>query len=184
MRVIAGKFKGRQLRAPRGRSVRPTADRVKEALFSILGERVAGAYTLDLFAGSGALGIEALSRGAAGATFVDKSRTAIATIKANLAAVAVEAQVYHEDALKFLSWSGKEGRTYNLVFLDPPYAELKELAELLGEALPGILAANAIVVCESAVQNTYDLKLHLNYERDERRYGDTLISIYGPRAKL
>src|SRR3984885_7528700 len=93
VRVVAGRFGGRSLVAPRGRATRPTSDRVREALFSILGEAVVGAGVLDLFAGSGALGIEALSRGASEATFVDSSQAAVAAVRRNLEALGVEAEV-------------------------------------------------------------------------------------------
>src|ERR687889_1762341 len=102
MRVIAGTYGGRRLQAPPGTDTRPTSDRVREALFSILGERVEGARVLDLFAGSGALGIEALSRGAAEATFVDKAPAAIRAVRANLEAVGADADVRRSDARRFL----------------------------------------------------------------------------------
>ncbi len=101
MRVVAGEFRGRRLRAPRGRRTRPTADRVREALFSMLGD-VAGARVLDLYAGSGALGIEALSRGAASAVFVERDPRAVAAIRRNLDASGAEAAVRRQDALRFL----------------------------------------------------------------------------------
>ena len=100
MRVIAGTYGGRRLQAPPGEATRPTSDRVREALFSILGDRVDGARVLDLFAGSGALGLEALSRGAASATFVDSAPAAIRAVRANLAALGAEAEVVRADALR------------------------------------------------------------------------------------
>ena len=102
MRIVAGRWGGRRLTTPRGTAVRPTADRVREALFSILGGAVEGARVLDLFAGSGALGLEALSRGAAEATFVDSSAASVAAVRANLEAVGGEAEVRRADALRFL----------------------------------------------------------------------------------
>src|SRR4051794_41764340 len=101
MRVIAGEWRGRPLKAPPGAATRPTSDRVREALFSILAGRVPGARVLDLFAGSGALGIEALSRGAESATFVDDATPAIAAVKANLTALGARAEVRRQDALRF-----------------------------------------------------------------------------------
>src|SRR3954454_20252175 len=98
MRVIAGRFGGRRLQAPAGAATRPTSDRVREALFAIRGERVAGARVLDLYAGSGALGIEALSRGAAEATFVDSAPAAVRAVRANLEAVGAQAEVRRADA--------------------------------------------------------------------------------------
>src|SRR6202789_2492879 len=102
MRVIAGEYRGRPLVAPRGQATRPTSDRVREALFSILGDAVTGARVLDLFAGSGALAIEALSRGAASATLVDSATTAIEAIRRNLQALGIEAEVVRRPALRWL----------------------------------------------------------------------------------
>ena len=177
MRVIAGSYRGRTLKAPPGESTRPTSDRVREALFSILGARVDGARVLDLFAGSGALGIEALSRGARHATFVDEDPKAIAAVKANLDAVKAVADVRRGDALRFLNGASGRGAQYDLVFLDPPYRLAERLAPSLSEALPAVLAPGAVAVAESDRRTplTLDLTLH-----DERRYGETLIRIYGP----
>ena len=173
MRVIAGTYGGRVLKAPKGDGTRPTSDRVREALFSILGDRVQDARVLDLFAGSGALGLEALSRGAQGVTFVDDDRAAIAAIKANLAALDAQAEVRQTDALRFLDGALQ----YDLVFLDPPYRLAERLAAPLSEALPAVLAPGAVAVAESDRRAPLALDLPLN---DERRYGDTLIRIYGP----
>src|SRR3954451_21693234 len=117
MRVIAGTYGGRTLKTPKGDSTRPTSDRVREALFSILHDRIQDARVLDLFAGSGALGLEALSRGAGSVTFVDLDRAAFAAVKANLAALGAEREVRQIDALRFLSGALQ----YDLVFLAPPY---------------------------------------------------------------
>jgi len=177
MRVIAGTYGGRTLKAPPGDSTRPTSDRVREALFSILGARLPGARVLDLFAGSGALGLEALSRGAAGVTFVDEAQPAVRAIEANLQALSAEAQVRRQDALRFLSHASQRAAQYDLVFLDPPYRQAERLAPLLSEALPAVLAPGAVAVAESDRRAPLALDLPLH---DERRYGDTLIRIYGP----
>ena len=174
MRVISGELGGRRLVAPRGRDVRPTSDRVREALFSILGS-VAGARVLDLFAGSGALAIEALSRGAAHATLVDSARPSIVAIERNLAALELEAEVVASSARTFLERARIAARQYDLVFLDPPYRQASELAVELSAALAPVLATSARVVAESDRRAPLDLNLAL---ADERRYGDTLIRIY------
>jgi 16S rRNA (guanine966-N2)-methyltransferase len=132
---------------------------------------------LDLFAGSGALGIEALSRGAAGATFVDSAPAAIRAVKANLAALAAEAEVRRADARRFLSAASAAARQYDLVFLDPPYRLTGRLGGELTAALPAVLAEGAVVVAESDRRAPLELGLPI---LDERRYGDTLIRIYGP----
>jgi len=167
MRVVAGRYGGRTLKAPRGREVRPTADRVREALFSILGP-LDGVRVLDLFAGTGALGIEALSRGAAACVFVDVDTR---PVEANLDALGIGAEVRRGTALSAL----KAGDQYDLVLLDPPYRDAARLGPQLTEALPPVLGAAARVVSESDRRHPLDLGLPL---LDERRYGDTLIRIH------
>jgi len=162
VRVIAGRFGGRTLVAPRGRATRPTGDRVREALFSILGS-VEGVRVLDLFAGSGALAIEALSRGAVEATLVDSSASAIAAIRRNLEAMGADADVRRQRAT---------------VFLDPPYQAAGDLGRTLSASLPPVLAPGARVVTESDRRAALQLELPL---LDERRYGDTLIRIHDSR---
>ena len=178
MRIVAGRWGGRRLISPKGAATRPTADRVREALFSILGGAVDGARVLDLFAGSGALGLEALSRGAAEVTFVDSSAASVAAVRANLEAVGGDAEVRRADALRFLRAAAWETRHYDLVLLDPPYRLAERLGRELSEALPGVLAPAALVVSESDRRAPLPLDLPL---RDERRYGDTLIRIHDPR---
>jgi 16S rRNA (guanine966-N2)-methyltransferase len=178
MRVIGGQWGGRRLQAPAGAATRPTSDRVREALFSILGERVDGARVLDLFAGSGALGIEALSRGAAEATFVDSSPGAVKAVNANLQALGAEAEVRRADARVFLRGASGAGRHYDLVFLDPPYRLAERLGRELSEALPAVLAPGGLAVSESDRRSVLQLDMT---PTDERRYGDTVIRIHGPR---
>ncbi len=150
---------------------------MREALFSILGDRVAGARVLDLFAGSGALGIEALSRGAAAATFVDSAPAAIRVVKANLEALGADAEVQRADARRFLGSASAAARQYDLVFLDPPYRLAASLGDALSAALPAVLAPGATVVAETDRRTPLGLALPV---LDERRYGDTLIRIHGP----
>jgi 16S rRNA (guanine966-N2)-methyltransferase len=178
MRVVAGIYKGRRLQAPPGVDTRPTADRVREALFSILGDRVHDARVLDLFAGSGALGIEALSRGAREATFVDNAAPAIRAIGTNLEALGADAQVVRAEARRFVGGASRSGRQYDLVFLDPPYRLATSLGRDLSAALAAVLAPGAVVVTESDRRAPLEIDLPLE---DERRYGDTLIRIHAPR---
>jgi len=172
VRVIAGELGGRRLATARGAATRPTAARVREALFSMLGD-VGGLAVLDLFAGSGALGIEALSRGAAGATFVERSERALAALHANLAGLGLQdrARVVPSDALAAL----RAGGTYDLVFLDPPYAMAATLGPALSVDLPAVLAPAARVVSEFDRRAPLELALPLVRER---RYGDTMIRIH------
>jgi len=172
MRVIAGELGGRRLRSPRGEATRPTSERVREAVFSMLGE-LGGLRVLDLFAGSGALGIEALSRGAAAATFVDHDERALAAVRANLESLGAAARVVKSDAPAFLERDS--GALYDLVFLDPPYDSAPELGVRLSELLPGVLAEDAVIVTESDKRKPLDLAMP---QADERTYGDTRIAIH------
>jgi 16S rRNA (guanine966-N2)-methyltransferase len=175
VRVVAGRFGGRRLSAPPGRATRPTSDRVREALFSILGP-LDGIRVVDLYAGSGALGIEALSRGAAEAVFVERDPRAVAVLRANLEALGAEAQVRRTDVLAALRDARERGETYDLALCDPPYRLAPGLGGSLGEALVPVLAQGARVVTESDRRTPLDLDpLPLT---DERRYGDTLIRIH------
>jgi len=175
VRVVAGRHGGRRLVAPAGDATRPTSDRVREALFSVLGASVQGARVLDLYAGSGALGIEALSRGAASAVFVDRAQPAIAAIRANLQALGIEADVRRMQARTALRTASARAEAYDLVFLDPPYRRTADLGRELSEALPAVLAPGARVVGESDRRELLALELPLT---DERRYGDTVIRIH------
>jgi 16S rRNA (guanine(966)-N(2))-methyltransferase RsmD len=152
---------------------------VREAVFSILGPAaIKGARVLDLFAGSGALAIEALSRGASSATLVDSSGAAVAAIRRNLTALGAEAEVRRQDALAYLRSACRDARQYDLVFLDPPYRHASALGMELSTALGPVLAPAARVVAESDRRAPLELDLVL---LDERRYGDTLIRIHGTR---
>jgi 16S rRNA (guanine(966)-N(2))-methyltransferase RsmD len=176
MRVIAGRYGGRRLVAPPGATTRPTSDRVREALFSILGPRVEEAAVLDLFAGSGALGLEALSRGAADVTFVDSAPAALRALRANLEALGADAEVVRADAVRWLRTASCRGRQYSLVFLDPPYRRAATLGAALSDVLPPVLGTDALVVSESDRRAPLELTIPTI---DERRYGDTLIRFHG-----
>lgn len=177
MRVVAGTLGGRRFQAPRGRDTRPTSDRVREGLFSMLGS-VDGARVLDLFAGSGALAIEALSRGAEHATLVERDRRAVGVIRANLEALDLgpdRVLVVQAPAATALRDASRRGDAYDLVLLDPPYRDAPALGRELSQALPAVLADEARVVAES--DRRAPLALELPVVR-ERRYGDTLIRIH------
>jgi 16S rRNA (guanine966-N2)-methyltransferase len=177
VRVVAGAYGGRRLVAPPGVATRPTSDRVREALFSVLGPSVQGARVLDLFAGSGALGIEALSRGAASAVFVDRAPRAIEAVRANLAMLGIDADVRRMEARSWLRTASARAEAYDLVFLDPPYRRAGELGRELSEGLAAVLAPGARVVTESDRRDPLELAITL---ADERRYGDTVIRIHEP----
>jgi 16S rRNA (guanine966-N2)-methyltransferase len=174
MRVIAGTARGVPLRAPRDRATRPVTDRVKETLFAILGERVPDARVLDLYAGSGALGIEALSRGAARATFVERGREALAAIRHNLerTGLSAAASVQAGEVMRFLAADTAE-HPYDLAFLDPPYEERAILAPL--ERLVPLLAPEASVVVKHFWRTEVPALPGLIAWRD-RRFGETALT--------
>lgn len=174
MRVIAGSARGVSLTAPRDRGTRPITDRVKETLFGILGERVIDAVVLDLYAGSGSIGIEALSRGAAHATFVERGHGALALIRNNLERthLAGAADVRAGEVLRFLD-GPDAGTRYDLVVLDPPYEEHAILAPL--ERLVPLLAPSATVVVKHFWRTSVPAPEGLRLWR-ERRFGETALT--------
>jgi 16S rRNA (guanine966-N2)-methyltransferase len=178
MRVISGTLGGRRISGPPGTDTRPTSDRVREALFSALGD-IADATVLDLFAGSGALAIEALSRGARRAVLVDDDRRAAAVIRRNLETLELDrsrATLRRRDALRALHDAREAGETYDLVFLDPPYRLAAGLGPVLADSLAPVLAPGARVIGESDRRTPLDLPgLSTTFER---RYGDTLLRIH------
>ena len=175
MRVVAGTFKGNRLAAPPGRRTRPTADRVREAVFNLLGP-VDGARVLDLFAGSGALGIEALSRGASSAVFVERDPRAAAVLRRNLEQVGAAGTVRRRDAVAYLrSQAAASEAPFDLVLADPPYSFAPRLGEGLSELLPPLLARGARIVTESDRRKPLLLDLPL---ARERTYGDTRIALH------
>jgi 16S rRNA (guanine966-N2)-methyltransferase len=174
VRVIAGAAKGRPLKLDRSSSVRPTSDKLREALFSTLGSSVRDRTVLDLFAGTGALGIEALSRGAASATFVDSDRSAIAMIRANLAATGLseKAEVVQTTAERYLA---RGGGSFDLVFMDPPYASGVPYGVLEGLLDHGMLGAGAALVVEVS-SRLGEIELPERYRLEQhRRYGDSAL---------
>jgi 16S rRNA (guanine966-N2)-methyltransferase len=182
VRIVGGNLGGRVLRAPAGASTRPTSEKVREAVFNILGS-VAGSHVLDLFAGTGALGIEALSRDAAHATFIDTARPAVAAIRDNLRALdlADRATVIAGDAVASAARHAPAA-PWQLVFVDPPYRS--DLAVRAVAALPAAhLAPGAMIVIEHDRHNAPPEALGSLLRTDQRRYGDTLISFFvAPRG--
>ena len=176
MRVIAGTHGGRRLKSPPGRGTRPTGERVREALFSILGP-LAGARVLDLFAGTGALGIEALSRGAEHAVFVERDAGVASVLRENLAALELSerAELRRLSVAAALRAAASSREKYDLVLIDPPYREAPRWGPELDAALPAILAPGARLVTESDRRAPLELELAVT---TERRYGDTSIRIH------
>ncbi len=177
MRIIAGTHRGRRIAAPKGVHTRPTGDRVREALFSIVGP-VEDASVLDLYAGSGALGLEALSRGARRCVFVEKDAAACRAIKANLETLGFTgALVLQRDALAVVSEEASAGRRHDLVLLDPPYDEWGRLEPRLAGLLPGVVADSGLVVVETDARTEPTLPLD---PVTTRRYGSARLTVFRP----
>jgi 16S rRNA (guanine966-N2)-methyltransferase len=171
MRIIAGSRKGHTIQAPPGRDTRPTSDRVRENVFNILGP-VDDAVVLDLYAGSGALGLEALSRGAARAVFVERDGAAARVIEQNLDKLRLQGTVLRQDALAVLA---SETRKYDLVLVDPPYEMYDDIEPKLSRYLPRLLAEDGVVVVETDARTQPQLPLD---ERTSRKYGAARITVY------
>lgn len=178
MRIISGSLRGRRLTAVRGMATRPTTDRTREALFNILGQTVADLKVLDLFAGTGALALEALSRGAESAVLVDNARAALDTIRKNIQAcnLAASTRVFHWDLCRRLTCLKAYPHHFDLIFMDPPYGQHLADKTLIRLHDSGALAANALVVVEHHVDDHLDPQPDRFHLEDQRRYGKTLVS--------
>lgn len=177
MRVITGSARGIQLKTPDGMKTRPTSDRVKEALFSIIQFEIAGAHVLDLFGGTGQLGIEALSRGAKSAVFVDESDNACKLIRENLRRTKMEQKgsVVRSDYLAYLN---RTKERFDIVFLDPPYAEvyLENSLKCISEI--DILHSNAIIIAERPLGKELPWECEGFQRSRDYKYGNTLLTVY------
>ena len=175
MRIVAGSRKGHRIAAPHGESTRPTGDRVRESLFALIGP-LEGSEVLDLFAGSGALGLEALSRGASRCVFVESAGSAARVIQANLIKLGLTgAVVQRRDALSFLREEGHRGVTYDLVLCDPPYGAWGDLAPELARLLPPVLAPAGLLAVETDARTEPELPLDLV---TSRRYGSARVTLF------
>jgi 16S rRNA (guanine966-N2)-methyltransferase len=175
MRVIAGTHRGARIAAPKGLATRPTGDRVREAAFNLIGP-VDDAAVLDLFAGSGAMGIEALSRGAASATFVESDKAACRTISQNLEKLNLTgARVVCADAVWTLGQESRTSRTYDLVLVDAPYESWAELEPKLAKHLERVLAPDGLLVVETGARTEPALPLPI---RTSRRYGSARLTLF------
>ena len=183
MRVIAGQYRSRPLSAPRGIDTRPTSDRLRETLFNVLAPRIADAVFLDLYAGSGAVGIEALSRGAREAIFVEQADAPMKAIRGNLSALGIAGRYALEKrsvaaALRRLA---ENGRVADIVFLDPPYSEVAEYTQslgLLGGASRSILAPCAIVIAEHEKRRELDERYGTLARYRVLKQGDAALSFF------
>jgi 16S rRNA (guanine(966)-N(2))-methyltransferase RsmD len=182
MRVIAGRLRGASLRVPRGTAVRPTYDRVRESVFSILEPHLNDAVVLDLFAGSGCLGIESLSRGAASATFVEIDRAVLAVVAENVDRLGLskESRLLRGDGLEAIE-GALSGDVFDLIFVDPPYSSglAERSLELLGAS--GLLAGSAVVVVEHGTEEELPEAAGGLSRFRRKRYGGTTVDFYEAR---
>ena len=178
MRVITGTARGRRLKTPEGMDIRPTTDNVKESVFNILQFDIEGRRVLDLFAGTGQLGIECLSRGAKEVVFIDQSRDAVKIVKENLKACGFSAPVLQQDALSYLNACGK----FDLIFVDPPYDEglYKPVLDKINSI--DILSEGGIILCESRRETDMPEMQAPYFKRKEYRYGKVKLSLYSKES--
>ena len=178
MRVITGTARGRRLKTPEGMDIRPTTDNVKESVFNILQFDIEGRRVLDLFAGTGQLGIECLSRGAKEAVFIDQSRDAVKIVKENLKACGFSAPVLQQDAISYLNACGK----FDLIFVDPPYDAglYKTVLEKINSI--DILSEGGIILCESRRETEMPDMQAPYLKRKEYRYGKVKLSLYSKES--
>jgi 16S rRNA (guanine(966)-N(2))-methyltransferase RsmD len=192
MRIIAGSYRSRPLKAPPGLSTRPSSDRLRETLFNVLAPRVQGAAFLDLYAGSGAVGIEALSRGAACVTFVERAPAALKALRGNLERLGIgsEFRIHSGSVGAFLRLAAKASpkqERYEVVFLDPPYDEEREYAAtlvLLGGSATALLAPGALVVAEHARKQALDDRYGSLNRIRQLKQGDAILSFFTVNSVL
>ena len=180
MRIIGGEYRSRLISIPKGVAIRPTQDKVREAVFNLLGD-IAGRSSLDLFAGSGAFGIEALSRGASQATFVENNLRCVQTIRTNLEALGIAEDLYNiikANSLSVMPRLEKEPERFGLVFMDPPY--YRDLARkcLINLDSYDILSPNSLIVAEHFKKDGLEADFRTLFKEKERNYGGTVITIF------
>ncbi|HEY1895066.1 MAG TPA: 16S rRNA (guanine(966)-N(2))-methyltransferase RsmD [Terracidiphilus sp.] len=188
MRVIAGSFRSRTLQAPAGLATRPTSDRLRETLFNVLAPRIQGAAFLDLYAGSGAVGVEALSRGAATVVFVERAPAAIKVLRANLAGLGLTDgyQIVVRSVGGYLR-NAEGGPRFDVVFLDPPYDAASEYAatlELLGGPLTGVLTGSALVIAEHRRKDVLEDRYGQLHRARLLKQGDAGLSFYARTSPI
>lgn len=189
MRVVAGQFRSRPLAAPTGRDTRPTSDRLRETLFNVLAPRIENAAFLDLYAGSGAVGIEALSRGARQAVFVENDSTALRTIRANLASLGIHggyALEAHSTTAALKRLAAAAGTAFDILFLDPPYADAEAYESalgLLGGECAGLVAPDGIVVAEHLKKHELAGRYGVLHRYRTLKQGDSALSFYATKRR-
>ncbi len=181
MRISAGEHRGRRLQSPKGLRTRPTSDLLRQAIFNVVGADIRDARVLDLFAGTGAVGLEALSRGAAHATFVERDRQALASLRANLASLGVEgrARVCAADVGAALGAFVAAGERFACVFLDPPYGGGEDAVRCLEVLAPGsVLSENALLIVQTFHKTELPDRIGTLSRSWNRRYGETRLTVF------
>lgn len=180
MRVISGKARGLKLNTPKNKDVRPTTDRVKESLFNIINFYVMDSNILDLFAGTGSLGIECLSRGANKCVFVDKNRESMAIVKSNIKKARVENEsiTLNMDFKKAIKYLGVKGEKFNIIFMDPPYYENMFIDALKLVDENNLLEKDGIIVVEHDTKDSFPDSVGRLYKGRDKKYGNTTLTFY------
>jgi 16S rRNA (guanine966-N2)-methyltransferase len=185
MRIIAGKYRGLTIRTLKGDRLRPTSEQLRETLFDVLGPAIAGSRFLDAYAGSGATGLEALSRGASEVIFIEHHRAGVELIRKNLAALGIESGFEIMGSSTFAAFErlDSEGATFDFVFLDPPYAEIAEYHRALRQlARSTFLAAEAVVIAEHSRRTLLEESYGRLYRTRLIRHGDAQLAFYRPQS--
>ncbi|HSB72750.1 MAG TPA: 16S rRNA (guanine(966)-N(2))-methyltransferase RsmD [Candidatus Methylomirabilis sp.] len=184
MRISSGEHRGRRLKSPRGVRTRPTSEFLRQAIFNTIGGRIRGASVLDLFAGTGAVGLEALSRGAAAATFVERDRQAVASLRANLAALGLtgRARILPSDVLQTLGELQAAGEVFDYVFLDPPYADDQAARCIETLARGTLLSDNGALVAQAFHKTPLPERTGVLLQGWRRRYGESSLAFYVKEA--
>lgn len=184
MRVIAGSLKGRRLKPPRGIETRPTTDRVKESIFSMIHTSITDSIIIDLFSGTGNLGIEALSRGAEKVFFVDKNKNSIKLIKENIESMGLKekSEVLFCDALRAIKRLASLPNKFDIIFMDPPYSKGFIIPCMEAIDAERILNEDGFILIEHDLKDTLPNKVGRLTKRKEKKYGNTMISIYAEEA--
>lgn len=182
MRISAGALRGRRLESPKGVGTRPTSDLLRQAIFNVVGPRVVGAQVLDLYAGTGAIGLEALSRGAAHATFVERARDALRCLRANLVALDLldQGTILADDALAALRQLAAAARRFDCVFLDPPYGAALSRPCVEALASGDLLSENALIVVQAFHKESLPDAAGRLRQGFRRRYGESSLTLYAP----
>ena len=178
MRVISGKARGLKLNTPKNEDVRPTTDRVKESLFNIINPYVMDNNVLDLFAGTGSLGIECLSRGAHKCVFVDKSKESMAIVKSNIKKARVENATLNIDFKSAVTSLGRQGEKFTIIFMDPPYYKNMFIDALSSVDENNLLEEDGIIVVEHDTKDSFPENVGRLYKSREKKYGNTTLTFY------